>query len=164
VATTREYKGRDGFSVNINPTGFRSIKLLKCKIFGWFPYLSGRDVRFRVSLKNKSVESIPYEWRLSCRDIQYRFWVRGDANNPLRGQMERDEREKVIDIGFLFDMGQYSFQMRWKDEITTGDDFQDVLYFSVEDNDFYISRLLQTLASGVIGAILGALIALGITQ
>ena len=167
VATTREYKGRDGFSAHINLTGFRSIRLFKYRPFGWFAYLSGRTIRFRVSLRDNAVEPIPYEWRLSYKDIRGRFWAKGDDKNSIKGQLKHGQKDEVIDIEFLFDVGQYSLQMRWKDEIVTGAPFQDVLYFSVEDNDVYTTRWMQTLFSGIIGAILGgilgALIALSLT-
>lgn len=163
MATTHEYKGRGGFSPQIDLTGYRGLKLFKrFRIFGWVPYLSGSVITFRVSLRDESEESIPYEWRLSREGKNGAFWVegKGDKENPRRGQIERGRRDGIINIGFLFYGGKHSFQMRWKDEIGAGDAFQDVLYFSVEDHDVYITRWMQVAFSGIIGAIIGALIAL----
>ena len=154
MATTHEYVGANGFNVKIKLIGIR-----ECKLFRWLPYLSGREIRFEISIDDKPVKSIPYEWTLSCRDNQSRFWVRGKGNkkNPIKGQLQSRQSKEVINIGFLFDIGKYSFQMRWKDEIANDGEFQDIVYFYVEDNDVYISRWVQTIGSGLIGAILTAL-------
>ena len=163
MATIQPYKGSSGFSPQIELTGYRAFKLFgKFRIFGWAPYLSGSVITFRVSLRDKSEESIPYEWRLSREGRDRPYWVegKGDNEDPRRGQIERGKRDEIIDIGFLFYGGKHSFQMRWKDEISAGDRFQDVVYFSVEDHDAYIIRWMQVVLSGIIGAIIGAVIAL----
>lgn len=163
MATTHEYKGRGGFSPQIDLTGYRGFRLFrKFRIFGWVPYLTGSVITFRVSLRDKSEESIPYEWRLSREGKNGAFWVegKGDKENPIRGQIEGGKRDEIINIGFLFYGGKHSFQMRWKDEISAGARFQDVLYFSVEDHDVYILRWMQIAFSGIIGAVIGAVIAL----
>ena len=163
MATIQQYKGRSGFSPKIELNGYRGFKLFgRFRIFGWAPYLSGSVITFRVTLRDKSEESIPYEWRLSREGKDRPFWVegKGDAENPIRGQIERGKRDEIINIGFLFYGGKQSFQMRWKDEISAGGPFQDVLYFTVEDHDAYIARWIQVALSGIIGAIIGAVIAL----
>jgi hypothetical protein len=162
MATTREYIGRNGFSVQVNLTGFRGIKLFRYRPFGWFAYLSDRNVKLKVSLKNKSIESIPYEWKLSVRDIQSRHYVWG-RQSPIRGSLKPGQKNEVIDFGPLFDEGHYSFEMRWKHEINDGADFQGLAQFYVENNDLYITKWMQTLGSGLIGAILGGIIAALIT-
>jgi len=163
LATIQQYKGRGGFSTQIDLTGYRGFKLFgRFRIFGWAPYLSGSVITFRVTLRDKSEEAIPYEWRLSREGKDRPLWVegKGDAENPIRGQIERGKRDEIINIGFLFYGGKQSFQMRWKDEISAGGPFQDVIYFTVEDHDAYIARWIQVALSGIIGAIIGAVIAL----
>ena len=149
MATTHEYLGNNGFNVQIRLIGKRGCILLK-----WLPYLSGREIKFKVSMKDKAINPVPYEWRLSARDAQSSWWVKGNKDIPVEGIFQSRKKDEIINVGTIFRAGQHSFQMRWKDEIINNDNFQDMVYFYVEDNDVFISRWVLGLFAGVIGGLI----------
>lgn len=154
MPTKRTYIGKDNFVVNIKFQGCR-------RLFEFIPHLSGKTIKFKISLKDKANIPIPYEWRLSARYGSETWWQKGKKDNPIKGEISVGKRDQIIDLGFPFRTGDYSFQMRWKDEIANNSDFQDMVYFYVDNYDVFITKSIQVLLGGIVGGIVVALISRG---
>ena len=129
-------------------------------IIGWrIPYVYGSDIVFRVTPKQKPTGDKPllFTWVLSRWDGQNQFIVNQDG-----GEFDKGKNSKKIDVGYLSITGHHILDMRWGEDISNKKN-QIMVNFTLLDRDTYAVNWIFNLTSGILGAIIGAVIALAVT-
>jgi len=138
----------------------RPVGIRRCKLVSWYlPYLYGSDVEFEAIVKSNSKrnETLKYEWILRRWDGQQRFDV-----NSGNGGLPSTEKSKRINVGYLSVTGHHVLDMKWGKDLSTIQNYTIMANFTLMDRDVYTVNWIYNLSSGIIGAIIGALIALAV--
>lgn len=156
VFRSYKYETRDiGFEISMRPVGIR-----RCKFVRWYlPYLYGSDVEFEAVLKTnaKHREALQYDWTLFRWD-----GIRTNKVTSGDGEMSPTEKSRRINVGYLSVTGHHILEMRWGTDISAVEEPRSMVNFTLMDRDVYTVNWVYNLSSGIIGAIIGALIALAI--